>query len=261
MRDTSTRKNLKKQERHSQILLELRLAPHVRVSDLAATFNVTTETVRRDIAELNALGFLKKSHGGASPHAPGAHRDLEERRRERVDERRRLGRAAADIVQDGQSLMIDAGATTMEFARALAFSELKLTVITNSLQIAMILGVSPDVSVVITPGHYLNNEAALTGAHTCSFLRLFQVDACFLGASALGNDGVSESIYGFSEVKRTMIDQSSTRVFLIDASKFGKRHLYKVADTDEIHTLITDAAPTGQLRKALETHGTTVMVP
>lgn len=70
--DTGTeRRNLRKAERHAQILLELRLAPHVRVSDLAASFDVTTETVRRDIAELSAQGLLQKSYGGASPARRG----------------------------------------------------------------------------------------------------------------------------------------------------------------------------------------------
>ena len=260
MQGDPDKRHLKKQERHTQILLELRLAPHVRVSDLATTFNVTTETVRRDIAELSDQGFLQKSHGGASPCAPGTHRDLDERRRKHQEERRRLGRAAAGLVREGQTLMIDAGATTMEFARAIAFSGVEVTAITNSLQVAMILGTSASASVIMTPGHYLNEEAALTGTETCSFLHRYQVDACYLGASAIGERGISESIAGFSAVKRTMMEQSTDRFFLIDASKFGKRHLSKVADIGEIGSLVTDVEPADRLGHALREQGIQIIV-
>ncbi|MFT6537762.1 MAG: DeoR/GlpR family transcriptional regulator of sugar metabolism, partial [Loktanella salsilacus] len=168
-------KNLTKAERHQQILLELRLAPHVRISDLAETFSVTTETVRRDIADLATRGLLQKSHGGASPRAPGTHRVLDERQREHVSERRQLAQVAVTTVDNGQSIMIDAGATTMEFARALALSGKTVTAITNSLQVAMILGTAPDINVIMTPGQYLNDEAALVGTETCQFLRQYHV--------------------------------------------------------------------------------------
>ncbi len=248
--DTGTeRRNLRKAERHAQILLELRLAPHVRVSDLAASFDVTTETVRRDIAELSAQGLLQKSYGGASPRAPGAQSVLDERQREHVDERRQI------------TLMIDAGATMMEFARALTLSGVAATVLTNSLQVAMILGASDRVRVIMTPGDYMNAEAALTGTATCDFLRGFNVDACFLGASALDETGVSEAIAGFAEVKRAMLDQSRAAHFLIDASKFGKRHLTQVTPLKHLGQLITDAAPKDGLALALRQHRTPVITP
>ncbi|MEO9779783.1 MAG: DeoR/GlpR family DNA-binding transcription regulator [Sedimentitalea sp.] len=261
MNTGSDRQNLKKPERHAQILLELRLAPHVRISDLAKTFGVTTETVRRDIAELSAQGHLQKSHGGASPRAPGTHRVLNERQRERVDERQKLAQLAVGLVDDGQSLMVDAGATTMEFARALAISGKTSTVITNSLQVAMILGTSAVIRVLMTPGDYLNEEAALTGTETCAFLRRYHVDACFVGASALDQSGVSESVAGFAEVKRTMIERCRAPNFLIDGSKFGKRHLAMVAEVGEIGTLITDTRPKGGLADALQTHCVEALLP
>ncbi|WP_050527307.1 DeoR/GlpR family DNA-binding transcription regulator [Pseudorhodobacter aquimaris] len=253
--------SLKKTDRHSQILLELRLAPHVRVVDLAAQFGVTTETVRRDIADLSAQGLLQKSHGGASPCASGTHRVLDERQRERLEERRRLAHKAAHLVQDGQNLMVDAGSTVMEFARALVVLHRQVTVITNSLQVAMILGSSEKARVIMTPGTYLNDEAALVGAETCEFLRRYYVDACFLGASALSEAGVSESIDSFAAVKCRMMEQSVTRHFLIDGSKFGQRHLVKIADSSEIGCLVTDRRPDGELACALGRGNTRIVLP
>lgn len=249
------RRNLRKPERHEQILMELRLAPHVRVSDLAARFGVTTETVRRDIEYLSKEGLLQKSHGGASAQAPGAHRVLDERRHERLSERGQLARRAAALVSDGQSLMIDAGSTTMEFARAITLARTRVTAITNSLQVAMILGTSSAAKVIMTPGNYLHEEAALTGTDTCDFLRRYNVDSCFLGASALGEDGPSEAVEGFAAVKCAMMEQSGAHHFLIDSSKFGRVHLNRVADLSNMGILVTDAAPTGRLARALDAQG------
>lgn len=261
MKSSPDQPNLKKPDRHSQILLELRLAPHVRVSDLAAKFGVTTETVRRDIADLSAQGLLQKSHGGASPCASGTHRVLDERQNERVEERRQLAHKAATLVQDGQRLMIDAGSTAMEFARALTVLNKQITVVTNSIQVAMILGAAPSVKVIMTPGRYLNDEAALVGTETCTFLRRYYVDACFLGASALSEAGVSESIDGFGAVKRTMLEQSNAPYFLMDGSKFGQRHLVKIADPGEMGHLVTDQPPKGTLAKVLAREGVKVILP
>lgn len=255
MNDGTDQRTSGKQDRHRQILLELRLVPHVRISDLAARFGVTTETVRRDIEHLNKEGLLQKSHGGASPCAAGMHRVLDQRRHERIGERGRLAQKAATLIQEGQSLMIDAGSTTMEFARAVALAGTPVTVITNSLQVAMILGTSKAARVIMTPGRYLHEEAALVGPETCKSLRNYNVDACYLGASALGETGVSEAVDGFADVKRTMMEQSAARHFLIDASKFGLQHLTRVAKISEMGVLFTDARPEGRLAAALGEHG------
>lgn len=256
-----TVRRYKKRERREQILLELKLKPHVRVSDLAKQYGVTTETVRRDIEDLGREGLLQRAHGGASAPHPGVPRDLDARRNERVAERERLGRFAASLVRDGDAIMVDAGSTTMEFARFLAFAETRVRVITNSLQVAMILGQSPHARVCLAPGEYLPREAAVIGTETCNHLAGYNVDTCFIGASGLSEVGVTEAIEGFGAVKRTMMRQSQARRFLIDASKFGQTHLTRVANLDEIETLISDHPPTGPLAGALQDHGIQILVP
>ncbi|GHE94048.1 DeoR family transcriptional regulator [Aliiroseovarius zhejiangensis] len=250
----------KKQERHDQILLELKLKPHVRVADLARQFGVTTETVRRDIEDLGRDGLLQRAHGGASARHAGSHRDLDERRHERVAERERLGRFAASLVTEGTSIMVDAGATTMEFARALAFQQTRVTVITNSVQVAMILGQSPATSVRLTPGDYLPREAAVIGTETCDYLAGYNVDACFIGAAGLSDTGVSEAVAGFASVKRAMMRQSANHHFLMDASKFGRTHLEQVVRLDDIGTLISDQRPEKPLSDALRARKVRVLV-
>lgn len=251
-------KRLKKAERRRQILLELRLKPHVRVTELAAQFGVTTETVRRDMEELSEEGLLRRAHGGASSAGPGVHRDMDERRLERVAERRRLGRFAATLVADGETIMVDAGTTTMEFARALAIEERRVTAITNSLQVAMMLGQSSAARVRLVPGSYVREEAAIVGPDACYYLARYNVDACFIGAAGLSEVGVTEVVEGFDAIKRTMMRQSAACRFLIDSSKFGRTHLARVAKFEEIGMLITDTPPTGALARSLVEAGTSV---
>ncbi|RVV98702.1 DeoR/GlpR transcriptional regulator [Mesobaculum littorinae] len=256
-----TKRRLRKGERRDQILLELRLAPHVRVAELAGRFGVTTETIRRDIDDLGRAGLLDRSYGGASARAPGGYRGLDERSRERVSERDRLARLAVAEVREGDSLMIDAGSTTMAFARALALSDMAVTAVTNSLQVAMILGSAPRARVVLAPGGYRHDEAAVIGTATVDFLRGYHVDACFLGAAGIGVQGVSEAVEGFAAIKQAMLAQSARRHFILDASKFGRVHLSHVAAPGEIGTLVSDAAPTPDLHAALSAAGARMLYP
>ena len=109
-RDTA---RFKKSERRRQILLELKLRPHVRISDLAARFNVSTETVRRDFDALSREGLIARAHGGASAPMQGHYPSLDERESARVEERERIGRRAAELVLEGETVMIDSGSTTI----------------------------------------------------------------------------------------------------------------------------------------------------
>ncbi|PZX13607.1 DeoR family transcriptional regulator [Palleronia aestuarii] len=251
-------KRLGKAERRRQILLALRMSPHVRVTELAARFGVTTETVRRDMDALGAEGLLTRAHGGASAPVPG-HRDMHERRLERVTIREQLGRFAASFVSDGDTIMIDAGTTTMEFARALSLAERRVTAITNSLQVAMVLGQSRAARIRLAPGTYMPEEAAIVGTEACEYLSGYNVDACYLGGAGLGEKGVTEIVEGFDAIKRTMMRQSAECRFLIDSSKFGRTFLSRVAECSEIGTLITDAPPGAALTRLLG-HPTQVIV-
>lgn len=261
MAETLQVRRPRKSERRRQILLELKLQPHVRIADLAERFSVTTETVRRDIEELSREGLLRRAHGGATVPHPGGYGDLDERRRQRIAERERLGRFAASLVSDGETLMIDAGSTTMEFARHLAIAETRLVAITNSLQVAMTLGQSSAARVILAPGRYLSQEAAVIGTETVAFLSRYNVDACFIGASGLSEQGVSEAVEGFDAVKRAMMRQSASRRFLVDASKFGRTHLAVVAAMNEIGTLVTDHPPPSPLADRLRREGVRVLTP
>ncbi len=260
MTDLSTSgRRLTKDERRRQILLELTLKPHVRTADLAARFGVSGETARRDVEALSQAGHLRRAYGGASAPHPGSRRDLDQRRRERVAEREMIGRAAVEVVADGETLMIDAGSTTIQFARFLSYSEKRVTVVTNSLEVAMILGHGRCARVVLAPGDLAPEEGAVIGPATLEFLEGRHVDHCFLGAAGLSEAGVTERVEGFDVIKRRMLRQSRRRHFLIDAGKFGDRHFAHVAGFEEFESLFTDTAPVGTLGKGLRAAGVRVV--
>src|SRR5437762_1257517 len=117
------KKKLKKTERQARILGELRASPAIRISELAAEFVVSTETIRRDLDELSQQGMLSRTYGGAAARPFGAEPALNERYKEFVEERERVGAFAAQAIKPGQVLMVDAGSTTLHFARRLRSEE------------------------------------------------------------------------------------------------------------------------------------------
>lgn len=244
------RGRLKKSERQAQILLELKLRPHVRISELAQRFNVSTETVRRDFDALADNGLVARAHGGASAPAQGHYPSLDERANARVEERARIGRHAAALVREGETVMIDSGSTTLQMARALAFLGTRCTVITNSIPVAMTIGHGAP-EVVLCPGAYLPAESAVVGTDTVEFLSRFNVDRCMIGASALSVEGPSETVRGFAEVKRMMLQRASQRHLLIDCSKFGRKGFAHVADLGALTSIVVDEKPAGDLMAAL----------
>ncbi len=242
---------LRKRDRRKQILLELRLHPHVRISDLADRFGVATETIRRDFAALSKDGLLNRAHGGAFAPSQGQYPSFEERSVARVEEREKIGREASMLVRPGDTIMIDSGSTTLQLARFLAFANTPCTVVTNSLTAAMTLGQSDAAEVILCPGDYMASEAAVVGTDAIEFIERHSVDRCLIGASGLSEAGPSETVRGFAAIKRAMLRQSKHAHLLIDCEKFGQNGLAKVGTLSDIASVVVDRAPTGELALAL----------
>ncbi|WP_245216616.1 DeoR/GlpR family DNA-binding transcription regulator [Sagittula salina] len=250
---------LRKAERRERILFELKLRPHVRISELAESFNVSTETVRRDFDALADDGLVARAHGGASAAAPGHYPGLDERAHARVRERERIGRRAAALVQEGETLMVDSGSTTIQFARALALRGTPCTVITNSIPVAMTLAQGTQ-QVILCPGEYQPAESAVTGTDTLDYLGRYYVDRCVIGASGLTAEGPSETVPGFAAIKRLMLARAARRHLLIDAEKYGRRGLNVVGRPDEFDSVVVDCAPETDLHRALTAGGVEIVL-
>ncbi len=246
----SGRARLKKTERHRQILLELKLRPHVRISKLSERFNVSTETLRRDFDALVDEGLVDRAHGGATAPAQGHYPSLDERANARVAERELIGRRAADLVREGETRLIDSGSNTIETTRALADRGTHCTVITNSIPVALTLGHGA-AQVLLCPGEHLLAESAVIGTETLEFLARLNVDRCMIGSSGFSVKGPSETVRSFAAVKRMMLQRSAARHLLIDSIKFGRKGLAHLGDLQDLQSIVEDDRPKGALLSAL----------
>jgi DeoR/GlpR family transcriptional regulator of sugar metabolism len=250
---------MKKPVRQAQILAELAATPTVRISHLADAFGVSAETVRRDIDELTRRGLVERTYGGAAVRPIGRQPGIEARGQLAVDERARIGRAAAALVGPGDVLMVDSGSTTAQFARALAGLAHGVTVITNSLDVAGELS-GGAARVVLCPGDLSGRERGVYGPETIAFLSRFHADIAFIGASGLTAEGPTEVESRASWVKRTMLDRARRRVLLVDGAKFEAPHLEVVCPLARLTDVVTDRAPAGLLARALAAAGTQLTV-
>ncbi len=250
----------RKHERQERIIALLRANPTVRVAELAREFRVSTETVRRDLDELSQLGAVNRTYGGAARSSMGHEAAVNERLLEQVSERERIARAASELVETGDLVMIDGGSTTIHFARQLAARGRQASVITNSLAVAAALGRDPASKVVLCPGDYHAYEGVVTGPETIAFLDRFFVDKAFIGASGLTEAGPSEVHSGAAWVKRRMLRQAECGFLLLDAGKFGVLRHELICPPEEIGELVTDRPPDRALAAALRTAGVGIHV-
>lgn len=239
-------------QRAAAILAALQRNAAIRVAELAAELDVTTETIRRDLARLGDSGRLWRTYGGAVIRPPEAEPMAAERAGLRVPERRRIAARAAVIASTELVMMIDAGSTTALFAQALApLAPAGLMVVTNAFEVAAALGANPGVHVVMCPGDYTPREGGVTGAETVAFLARFRPSLAVIGASGLTADGVEDANGAAASVKRAMLRQAGRAMLLADASKFGRRATELVCPLASVSDLVTDAAPPDALATML----------
>ncbi len=251
---------LGKSERRARILAELRGSPAVRIADLAGELGVSTETIRRDLDALGRSGLIQRTYGGAAAQPLALEPAISERYQQRVAEREAIGTRAARLIEPSQVLMIDAGSTTVHFARRLSATLRDLTVVTNSYGVALALTANPGITLILCPGRYDARESSVTGAETVRFLTGYNADIAVIGASGLAVDGPSDVNSGMAEVKRAMLARSRDNLLLADRSKFGRLSLEVICPLHEIGRLVSDAAPGGELAEALKRAGVEVVV-
>ncbi|MEM9439898.1 MAG: DeoR/GlpR family DNA-binding transcription regulator [Pseudomonadota bacterium] len=253
------RKSSKKSARHSRILDVLEINPSIRVNALADELDVSTETVRRDLAELDETGRIKRTYGGAV-RTTAFEPALAERLKLHVQERERVARHAVASLADVQSLFIGGGATTLHFARALRSIDHPLTVLTPALNIAIELASNPLIEVMSLPGVVEPKERLVNGAETLKAISQFRTQVAVVGASALDQAGVSEALLSAAQVYAAMIASADRTLVLADQSKFGKRSLQLITGWGPDTTLLADTEPLSPLKDHIEGQGGKVVI-
>lgn len=246
---------LTKKERHELILSEVRKSAAIRISKLAKRIGVAGETIRRDLIELGDAGLINRTYGGATISLVTSEPVISERGLTLVEERARIGKGAAGLIENRQVVMIDGGSTTYEVARNLAQLKRDLVVITNSTGVASVAGGNPTFRVILCPGTYDNREGSVLGEDTVEFIGRYNADAAIIGASGVTPDGPSDMISGAAAVKRAMISRSLSTILVVTHDKFGRASLERVCRLTQISDIVTDRQVSSEFRTATEVSG------
>ncbi|RAP75008.1 DeoR/GlpR family DNA-binding transcription regulator [Paenibacillus montanisoli] len=239
-------------ERQKQLLELLESSGEVKVAGLKETFGVTEMTVRRDLEKLELAGYVKRTFGGAIL----ASRDvaLQERSFVMTDEKNRIGRAAAALVQENDSIFIDGGTTTLYVARHLKAGK-NITVVTNALNIALEL-LEKGITTVVTGGMAMEATSTLVGPGTVEAIGKMAFDRVFLGSTGItAKHGFSNSNMYEAEIKRTAIKQAAEVNVVVDRTKFGAKELFSFASLHEAHRVVCDRLPEQDLLEACRESG------
>lgn len=232
------------EERQRRILERLRDRGKVTVEDLVAEFHVSAPTVRADLTALEARRLLRRTHGGALPAETSLYEPpYAERAVAQAEEKRRIGRAAAEMVRPGETIILDAGTTTHEVGLALVASgRTPVTVVTNALPTAMALMDAPGIEVIVVGGHAQSRRRATLGPLAVEFLRPLRADRAFLGVSGVDPEaGFTAVDFDAVQVKQAILAHANTVVAVADFSKIGQAAFAHVAPLSAVSLLLTDS--------------------
>lgn len=231
------------QYRYGKIINILEEKGAVKVSMLTKLFNVSIETIRRDLENLEKEGLCKRVHGGAVLEKVNKRTTgFEVRKKECVEEKKEIANIAAGLVKEGQSVAMDASTTNLELARVLKGKFERLTILTNSLVIADELSDMSQYTIIVIGGFLKNDELSIVGRTAEDIMNNFNLDIAFISVGGISiNKGITS--YSFEEVgvQKKMIRVSEKAVILADSSKFCKVSLLKLCDFEEINAIITDS--------------------
>jgi len=228
-------------KRHEEIMRILTEEGCADAAQLSEFFGVSAKTLRKDFDKLETMGLLERVHGGAVLKNNGSNIfPIAERKRQNLDDKKEIGTAALQFIEEGDTFILDGGTTTLELAKLLG--DKRVTVLTNDLRIATELLYKENVTLLVTGGR-LRREGAYTllGRDAERYLDKYQVKKVFLGTSALDfRCGLTVFSLDEAEIKRAMIKSAREVICLADYSKFHKVALVSFCPLEKVGMLITD---------------------
>ncbi len=247
-----------KEERQQRIIELVRREGKALASELSELLEVSEDTIRRDLRDLGEMGLLQRVHGGALLASPGAIR-YETRRKEHMQSREAIARAALQLLRRGQVIIMDGGTSTLRVAEQMP-RDLQVTVVTNSPPIALALSEHEKIEVILLGGKFYKDAQVTVGVETIEALRTFQADLCLLGVCSLHPE-IGVSVLNLEEVyvKRAMIARSAEVAALVTAEKLSTAAPYVVGPLREITHLITEKAVPAEVLEPYAALGITLI--
>jgi DeoR family transcriptional regulator of aga operon len=248
-------------DRHRFILEKLKKEGKVDITDLVEKMKVSGVTIRKDLKLLEDKNLLFRTRGGGSINNPYAvDRPIQEKEFINSDEKKRIAKAAIELIGQTDSVMIGSGTTVFEVARALNPAH-HITVITPALKVGLELSGKPNVEVLQLGGIIRPKSSSVAGAHAMRVLEEISCGILFIGVDGIDLDfGVSISNLAEATVNQRMIETAQTVVILADSTKFDRRGLGRICSLEQVHYIITDNKVADSTQKALEEKGIKLII-
>ncbi len=242
-------------ERQNQILEIAKQSGRVGVEGLAARFGVSAQTIRKDLNELCERGLLDRVHGGAIIGSTVENVGYEARRLIAREAKQAIAQAAARLIPDQASILINIGTTTEEVAKALQ-DHSGILAITNNINVANILRTHPKHEVIIASGVVRRSDGGIVGDAAVEFIRRFKVDYAVIGVSAIeANGDLMDYDYREVSVARTIMENARQVILVADATKFERTAPVRIAPMAAVDVFVTDHLPDPAMRAVLAEAG------
>ncbi len=249
--------------RRMEILNQLEKNGQVSVNNLSATLGVSSVTIRNDLEQLERKNMLLRARGGAmkiSQSHVGLDYPLSDKQKKHLLEKKEIGKKAAMLIEEGNTIVLDSGSTTFEVAKNLSKFE-ELTVITNAINVANLLAEFKNINVIVPGGALRKNSLSLVGILAEKGFKNYFCDQLFLGVDGFDTTyGISTPNIEEAYLNQIMIEMSKKVIVVADSSKFNHRGFAFIAPVSRIHTLITDAGIPADERIKLEGLGIEVII-
>lgn len=228
------------------------------VEQLSALFQLSAETIRRDLSSLAASGKIRKIHGGAVRNSPVLEDKFVERERQNSQAKKSIAVKLCELIKPGQTIMMDTGSTTLACAERMAKID-NLMVITNSARIAQVVSQNnSSQNTILLGGYYHCDNQQTIGSHTCAEINQYRVDHAVITVSAIDDSAIYDFSLDEAHVAKAMIKVSQSVIVVADHSKFNYNSINRVCDLSELTALVVDVEPPKSLSSALFNAGIAV---
>jgi DeoR family transcriptional regulator of aga operon len=248
----------KQQVRLTAILTALQQSGSVSVEGLSKGLDVSLVTIRRDLDALENKGLLRRTHGGAISIEPFFYepfrndRSFQAQVERFAEDKRRIGRAAAALIKEGEIIALTPGTTTTEVIRGIPMNH-RVTVVTSTVNVAMELSKRKDLEVFVTGGHLRGEWFSLVGPTAAQSLSHLSIHTLFIGADGVDSkQGVTCFSPDESQLNSTMVRHAQRKIAVVDHSKFGVVAGWRICPTSELDLLITDSGATDEMIEPFE---------
>ncbi|MGF1696827.1 DeoR/GlpR family transcriptional regulator [Vibrio lamellibrachiae] len=252
---------MKQIPRHQQIIELVLKQGYVSTDELVEQFNVSPQTIRRDLNELADENKIRRYHGGATVPLSSENTSYNTRKETNFNEKDVIAEELVKHIPDGATLFIDIGTTPESVARALNKNHKQLRVVTNNINVASILLPNPEFKVILAGGEVRNRDGGIVGEATLDFVKQFRLDFGILGISGIDYDGsLLDFDYHEVRVKQAIIDNSRSVFLAVDHTKFGRNAMVKLGNIAQLDMLFTDKQPPKEITAILKEHSIPVQV-